>query len=511
VRRDEMVERIQIVAAELQAKALDLQAHAGGARDQIVQQQVQAINAAINNVQQTGADSLVTGLLLDQRAAELGGEPTDEEIQAEIDKRRLEPARAQLSLIIRTPVKEEGADELTDQDWAKAKDDIDDIKAQLDGGADFGELAALHSADPSATLNGLLGWIDDQDPQYGKYFEAAADAEVGAVVGPLKSDAGWYVLRVEDREEAGRNVVLDQILSGVGITDETYRAYVRQELLTSQVQDYFATTILKPYQPQRKVAQIQINSETGFPVPKVRIRHLLVQPLPGESDQSKATPKQWRAAREKALELRSQAVERADTDWFELAVGTDDQGSAGRGGFLGWYDPQDLAGQFVPQFAAAVEDLEIGEVSKLVRSEFGYHIIQVTDERSSAEGLAQTLVADLRADPGSFGEKARMLSEDPSTAKKDGEVGWVIHYQFDADRENAIFDLTEPGQISDPLITSSGIYIYKLLDTAEQRLVSQERRDSLGTAGFSRWLEEFKDQAGVWLDTEFAPSTNTAG
>jgi parvulin-like peptidyl-prolyl isomerase len=509
VRRAEVVQRIQIVAAELQAITIDLQAHAGGARDQAVQQQLSSLEAALGSVQQAGSESLVTGLLLDKRASEFGGQPTADEIQAELDERRTQPARAQLSLILMTPEKDEGADELTDADWAEAKAEIEGIKAELDGGAEFGTLAAERSADASAAQNGLLGWIESSDPQYGHYFDAIDGAEVGNIVGPLKSDAGWYLLRVEDREEAGRDEILDQFLSGAGITEEMYRDYVRQELLQERAQDYFTNTVQRPYQPQRKVAQIVINNETGFPVPKVRIRHLLVQPLPGAEDQSTATDKQWATARRTAQELRTEAEKRADEDWFNLAEQSDDSGSASRGGYLGWYDPQNLAGQFVPEFAEAAGRLEIGEISGPVRSQFGYHIIQVTQERVSPGGQAETLVAELRDEPSSFADVARLQSEDVSTAKKGGEVGWVIRYQFETERDRAIFDLAEPGDISEPVVSSSGIHIYKLLDTAELRFVPKERREGLGSAGFTRWLNELKVQAGVWVDAEFAPSTDT--
>jgi parvulin-like peptidyl-prolyl isomerase len=121
-------------------------------------------------------------------------------------------------------------------------------------------------------------------------------------------------------------------------------------------------------------------------------------------------------------------------------------------------------------------------------------------------GLAVTLSSELGDDPDAFADVARNLSEDVSGAKKGGEVGWVIHYQYDQTRDRAIFDLLEPGDISDPVSTSNGIYVYKLLDTSESRFVSQKRRDSLGTAGFGRWLDEMKADAGVWLDTEFAPT-----
>lgn len=66
-------------------------------------------------------------------------------------------------------------------------------------------------------------------------------------------------------------------------------------------------------------------------------------------------------------------------DFATLAVlYSDDPGSASRGGDLGWYSK---AG-FVPEFSAvAFNLLEKGKVSKIVETEFGYHIIQLIDKK----------------------------------------------------------------------------------------------------------------------------------
>jgi parvulin-like peptidyl-prolyl isomerase len=505
----ELVERIQIVASELQATALDLQRHAGGARDDIVQQQLQAIDQALGNVPRVGTDSLVLGMVLDRRAAELGGQPSADEIDAEVEERRTLPERKQLSLIMSLPEKDEGAEpgsDPTDQDWADAKAEIEAIKSDLDGGADFAELATNRSDDPSAQRAGLLGWVESIDGQYGAYFEAAGDAEAGDVIGPIKNDTGWFLLKLEDRESAGRDELLDEYLASVSVTDDVYREYVRQELLRRSVQAYFASSVITKYQPQREIAQIFLSADEGVPVPKQRIRHLLVQPLPDAQDQSEATPAQWRAAKREAQDLRRRAVE-PDADWWVLAEESADTGSASRGGYLGWYDPVALSDQFVPEFAEAVADLTIGEVSEPVRSEFGWHIIQVTERRTSAMELADRMVTELREDPDSFGDVALDKSEDVTSAKKEGEVGWVIHYQYDVLRDNAIFDMTEVGEISDPVVTTNGIYIFKLLDTAELRFVPPSQRNSVGSSGFNRWVEELRNQAGIWLDAEFVQTT----
>ena len=70
IQRAAIVKRIEMVA-ELQATAVDLQGHAGGMRDQIIQQQLQTVDTTLGNVRGS-VRLLLTGLLLDRRAAALG-------------------------------------------------------------------------------------------------------------------------------------------------------------------------------------------------------------------------------------------------------------------------------------------------------------------------------------------------------------------------------------------------------------------------------------------------------
>ncbi len=75
-----------------------------------------------------------------------------------------------------------------------------------------------------------------------------------------------------------------------------------------------------------------------------------------------------------------------------------------------------------------------------------------------------------------------------------------------------MFGLTEVGEISDPVDDgSSGITIYKLLETSESREIEAERLDDIHARGFNRWLdEEVRAPVTVWVDPQFASSV-TAG
>lgn len=81
--------------------------------------------------------------------------------------------------------------------------------AQLVAGADFADLARLHSQDPgSAVRGGDLGWVSPGDmvPEFDRMIGQVA---IGGISQPFRSDFGWHILRVEDeRQHDMRNSIL---------------------------------------------------------------------------------------------------------------------------------------------------------------------------------------------------------------------------------------------------------------------------------------------------------------
>jgi parvulin-like peptidyl-prolyl isomerase len=452
-------------------------------------------------------------MVMDRRAGEFGLRVTPAAVDVEVANRMKLPERRQLSLIMASPTKPKDAkpgDKPTDAAWADAKKRIDDLKAQVTAGGDFAALAKDHSDDASNAKDGLLGWIQADDPLYAAYFTAAAKAQTGEIVGPIRNDAGWYILKVDGIHPAVENTTLHDLLTANGITDAEYRDFVRQELLRDQFQHYFETKVVTLFEPQRKVSQIVITRDAaGSPGTKLRLRHILVAPLPGKADQSKATPQQWHAALVKARALRAEAA-KPDADWWELAKQSDDAGTAKRGGALGWADPGTLTTQFVLPFARAVLRLEVGDTSQPVKSDFGYHIIQVVERRQSVQSFADELAAKLQADPGSFADSAQKLSDDYATAGTGGSIGWVLHYQLGNIADDAIFGLTKPGDVSEPVATQGEYTIYKLDDSTDNRYATKSARDKAKN-GFDFYLDRLKHDVGYWLDAEFQPTTTAVG
>ena len=117
-------------------------------------------------------------------------------------------------------------------------------------------------------------------------------------------------------------------------------------------------------------------------IEQTNVRHILITPNEVLDDE---------AARNFVLGLK----ERIDNgeDFTSLAQEhSDDIGSAQEGGELGWTNP----GQMVPEFETAMANAEIGVVTEPVRSEFGWHILEVTGRRTEdfAEQVRRNQVAN---------------------------------------------------------------------------------------------------------------------
>lgn len=119
-------------------------------------------------------------------------------------------------------------------------------------------------------------------------------------------------------------------------------------------------------------------SVAGAPVVQTHVRHILLQPneLLPEAE-----------ALRRLADIRERVL--AGTAAFEdMARQYSSDGSAGRGGDLGWVYPGDT----VPEFERAMNALEPGQVSEVVRTPFGLHLIQVLARRqdqASPERLRQ--------------------------------------------------------------------------------------------------------------------------
>jgi parvulin-like peptidyl-prolyl isomerase len=510
--RADLTARESAISAELLATYEDVSAQLGGPNDQFLEQQLTAIQTQLQDLGADAAATLIQGSVLEQQATDYDVSITDADVDAEIAERMRLPARRNLELIAFDALPADAAadDVPTEEQMQAARDEAEAALARIEAGEEFSALAAELSDDFTASQNGALGWVQDGGTTYDAYFDATADAEAGEVVGPVETDAGFGLVKVVETLDARENETLARLLEQNN-AQPAYRAYIRDQVLLDAFRTRFTDEVVTSPAPQREVAQILIKAVEGDPVPQERARHILVQPDPTLEDQTAATEEQWAAALAEAEEVHA-AVSEPDADWFALAEEhSDDTGSGAQGGDLGWSSVD--SPPYVQEFANALTQLDLMEISEPVQSPFGYHVIQLTGRRESPTEQADALVEQLREDPDSFAELARLQSEDYETGREGGELGWVARYQLGVTQEEAIFALDEVGEISDPIdLGSDGIVIYRLLDTSDSREIEEERLDEIRSSGFDRWLtDEVEGQVTVWVDPQYAPAATATG
>lgn len=144
------------------------------------------------------------------------------------------------------------------------------------------------------------------------------------------------------------------------------------------------TTIQSPngYHVLKVIGRRQggLSDSDSTPITQTRARHILIRVSP-DIDESEA---------QRRLNFALEQLREGGADFETLAKRYSQDGSASKGGDLGWLYPGDT----VPEFEAVMNRLQPGEVSNVFQSRFGFHIIQVLERRQQAvSGERQKLAA----------------------------------------------------------------------------------------------------------------------
>jgi len=217
------------------------------------------------------------------------------------------------------------------------------------------------------------------------------------------------------------------------------------------------------------------------------LSHILV------SVPEQASPERLQERRARAEQALAQL--RGGADFRQVAASFSDAPGAVQGGAFGWREITRLPAIF----AEAVKDLKAGEVSGVLRSPNGFHIVRVNERRGQAAPLivSQTrarhiliktseLVAESEAkdravklkerldNNADFAELARLQSEDASAARG-GELGWLSPGDTVPEFEKAMNTL-RPGQISEPVRSPFGWHLIQVLERRNQDVSQQQLR-----------------------------------
>jgi parvulin-like peptidyl-prolyl isomerase len=255
---------------------------------------------------------------------------------------------------------------------------------------------AILVSDVNARFQAMLGQMPPMPPQQHEYFrERMFDQIVQDLIDDrlLAEDVATRGLTVSDEEAAGflqRNVTSElarselsreeleeRVMAAEGISLDEYiaRQAAAPELRESLLQAKLIETLFPEeiaVTDEEVAARYERDKDSAFTRPmEVRASHILVSTEEAEGDEDRL------GLRVEAEQIQRQALEES-ADFAALAREHSDGPSAPYGGDLGFFP---RTGVMAEPFAKAAFELEVGEVSPVVETQFGFHVIHVTEQR----------------------------------------------------------------------------------------------------------------------------------
>ncbi len=163
--------------------------------------------------------------------------------------------------------------------------------------------------------------------------------------------------------------IYQKAVKAAGLTDSEMKTLMRKEIVINYLLEKEVVDKVKVGDDEVKKFY-EDNKDKFKTDEKVRASHILI----GVDEKASAADK--KKAKEKAEAIRKRLL--AGEDFATVAKKeSTDPGSAAQGGDLGYFSKQ----QMVPEFADAAFALKPGEISDVVETKFGYHIIKVQDKK----------------------------------------------------------------------------------------------------------------------------------
>jgi peptidyl-prolyl cis-trans isomerase SurA len=310
-------------------------------------------------------------------------------------------------------------------------------------------------------------------------------------------------------------IAFRQALERDGIRYARFREDIRNEILLARLRE-------REVENSIVVTDAEVDTELAREAKEnsgdseFRLSHVLVL-VPAQ-----ATQEQIENRRRRALQALSEL--RKGANFAQVAATYSDAPDATKGGDLGWR----ASGRLPSLFLDALEKLHPGEVSDILRSPNGFHIVKLLEKRgkAAAQGVQQTHVRHilLRAREGlseaeardrlqrlrerivaggDFAELAKLHSEDAS-ATKGGDLGWVAPGDTVPEFERVMNSLRE-NEVSQPIQTPFGWHLVQVLERRSDELSGDRKRGAARTAirarkadeAYQDWLRQARDRAFV--------------
>lgn len=317
------------------------------------------------------------------------------------------------------------------------------------------------------------------------------------------------------------------------------REEVKDDMLRKLLADKMRAEIMNKVEvtPSEVVEFFQLIPKDSLPYfnAEVELAEIVVNPV--------VNPEERARALKKINDIKDQL--KGGADFEELARKYSDDGSAKDGGNLGWT----TRGNFVPEFEGAAFQLEKGELSDVVESEFGFHIIQLIERRVNSINTRHILIrpritdADLaktrnkldsirhliQIDTLTFAEAVHKFGDkktqsysnngrmiNPKTSNTFFETGDVDSEIFFAIDTLKVGEITPPIEYRSPL----GDYQFKIVQLQGRTVphlaslkqdysrIQDAARDRKRNYAFSDWLNKKLQNTYILLDPQYRQCPN---
>ena len=310
-----------------------------------------------------------------------------------------------------------------------------------------------------------------------------------------------------------------------GVSASQFRAQLREQLTLTRLRE-------RELEPRVRVTELDIDqylreaqSNSDPATRQISLAQILVAVPDGASDAQVATLQ----ARAEALLSRVRAGE----DFNNLARAASDAPDRSNGGQLGLR----TADRYPSLFVDATRALAVGEVSALVRSGAGFHLLKVMERQDAnlpptavtqtrsrhillrpsaqlSEAAARDRLlayrAQIQAGQADFAALARQHSQDGSAAQG-GDLGWTSPGMFVPEFEQFMNRLA-PGQVGEPLVSRFGVHLIEVLERRRVETSQREQREAVRgllrekklDEAYLLWAQDQRSRAYVEL-RELAP------
>jgi len=294
-----------------------------------------------------------------------------------------------------------------------------------------------------------------------------------------------------------------KMLEREGIGYGAYREDIRRQVVVQRVREREVDSKVAVSDPEVDNYLATVAAQSGDE--EYQLSHVYVT-VPEQ-----ATPDVVAARRTRAETALAQI--KSGKSFAEVAAAYSDAPDASSGGNLGWR----TSARLPSVFSAVVQTMKPGDVSAILRSAGGFHIVKLVEVRSrnqstvvdqtharhilikvnettsEAEGKAKIdRLRDRIAGGAKFEDVARVNSEDTSSARG-GDLGWISPGDTVPDFDRAMSALAV-NEVSEPVRTPFGWHLIQVLERRKQDVTQERRREQARTALRQRKSDEqFED------------------